>query len=102
MNSLKLKLLILPKRLCGLWNRCNNLRFQGGLMKIALGLLLAVSMLAGQNANDTPEAHVAIAKTAAGEDYQNLFTFLCAAPAPRGGGGARGGGARAGAAPQRG
>ncbi len=35
-------------------------------MRIALGLLLAVSMLAAQNANDTPEAHVAIAKTAAG------------------------------------
>jgi hypothetical protein len=30
-----------------------------------------------------PEAHVAIAKTAAGEDYQNLFNFLCAAPAQR-------------------
>jgi metallo-beta-lactamase class B len=65
-------------------------------MKIMLGLLLAVSMLAAQNANDTPEAHVAAAKTAAGEDYQNLFNFLCAVPGPRGGG--RG----AGAAPQRG
>ena len=49
-------------------------------MKIALGLLMAVSMLAAQNANDTPEAHVAIAKTAAGDDYQNLFNFLCAVP----------------------
>ena len=56
---------------------------------IALGLLLAVSILASQNANDTPEAHVAAAKTAAGEDYQNLFTFLCTVPGPRGG--ARGG-----------
>ena len=54
-------------------------------MKIALGLLLAVSMLAAQNANDTPGAHVALAKTAAGEDYQNLFNFLCAVPGPRGG-----------------
>lgn len=69
-------------------------------MKIALGLLLAASMLAAQNANDTPEAHVAIAKTAAGEDYQNLFNFLCAVPAPRGG--AVAGGGRAGAAAQRG
>src|SRR5436853_4281491 len=60
-------------------------------MKTALGLMLAVSMLAAQNANDTPEAHVAIAKAAAGEDYQNLFNFLCAAPAPRGGGGQRAG-----------
>ena len=63
-------------------------------MKIALGLLLAVSMAAAQNANDTPEAHVAIAKTAAGGDYQNLFNFLCAVPGPRGGG--RGGGQRQG------
>jgi len=56
-------------------------------MKIALGLLLAVSMLA-QNATDTPEAHVAVAKAAAGDDYQNLFNFVCAPPAaPRGGGG---------------
>jgi len=63
-------------------------------MRIALELLLAASMLAAQNANDTPEAHVAIAKTAAGEDYRNLFNFLCAVPGPRGGG--------AGAAAQRG
>ena len=63
-------------------------------MKIALGLLLSVSMLLAQT-TDTPEAHVAVAKTAAGEDYQNLFNFLCAAPGPRGGG--RGAGARAGA-----
>src|SRR5256712_721668 len=63
-------------------------------MRIALGLLLAASMHAAQNANDTPEAHVAIAKTAAGEDYRNLFNFLCAVPGPRGGG--------AGAAAQRG
>jgi metallo-beta-lactamase class B len=74
-------------------------------MKIALGLLLAVSMLAAQNANDTPEAHVAVAKTAAGADYQNLFNFLCAVPAPRGGGGGgggRGAAAGAGAGAQRG
>ena len=73
-------------------------------MKIALGLLLAVSMLAAQNANDTPEAHVALAKTAAGEDYQNLFNFLCAVPGPRGGagGGGVGRGGGAGAAAPRG
>ena len=59
-------------------------------------LLLPISMLAAQNATDTPEAHVAIAKAAAGEDYQNLFNFLCAAPAQRGGRGG-GGGAAAGA-----
>src|SRR5437762_9160999 len=60
--------------------------FRENLMKIALGLLMAVSMLAGQTANDTPEAHVAIAKTAAGDDYRNLFNFLCAVPDARGGG----------------
>jgi len=61
-------------------------------MKIAPGFLLAVSMLA-QNATDTPDAHVAIAKAAAGDDYQNLFNFVCAPPAaPRGGGGGGGGG----------
>src|SRR5436309_13838533 len=55
-------------------------------MKIALGLLMAlsmgVSMPGGQNANDTPDAHVAIARTAAGDDYRNLFNFLCAVPGP--------------------
>jgi metallo-beta-lactamase class B len=69
-------------------------------MKIALGLLLAVSMLAAQN-NDTPEAHVAVAKTAAGQDYPGLFNFLCTVPGPRGGGGA-GRGATGAAPPQRG
>jgi metallo-beta-lactamase class B len=71
-------------------------------MRIALGLLLAVSVLVAQNA-DTPEAHIAIAKTAAGEDYQNLFNFLCATPAaPRGGGAGGRGAAGAGAGAQRG
>src|SRR5262245_10508057 len=74
---------------------------EGFLMKIVLGLLLMASMLAAQTATDTPDAHVATAKAAAGEDYQNLFNFLCAAPAQRGGGGARGA-APAGAAPARG
>ena len=53
---------------------------------------------------DTPDAHVALARTAAGDTYQNLFNFLCAAPAPRGegagavprGGGPPGGGRSAG------
>jgi metallo-beta-lactamase class B len=71
-------------------------------MKIALGSLMAASMVVsivgGQNANDTPEGHVAIAKTAAGGDYQNLFSFLCTVPVARGGGpgGAAGGGQRQG------
>jgi metallo-beta-lactamase class B len=68
-------------------------------MKIALGMLLAVSMLVGQIArNDDPELHVGVAKTAAGDDYRNLFNFLCTVPAARGGGpgGAPGGGQRQG------
>ena len=74
-------------------------------MKIQLGWLIAVSMgvsvLGGQNANDTPEAHIALAKTAAGDDYRNLFNFLCAVPGARGGGqrGAPGGVPGAAAAP---
>jgi len=74
-------------------------------MKIQLGWLIAVSMgvsvLGGQNANDTPEAHIALAKTAAGDDYRNLFNFLCAVPGARGGGqrGAPGGAPGAAAAP---
>src|SRR5262245_39262828 len=64
-------------------------------MRIALGLLLtvSVSLLAAQTPTDTPEAHVELAKAAAGEDYQNLFNFMCAAPGGRGGG--RGAGAAA-------
>ena len=63
-------------------------------MPIAVGLLLAVSMQAAQAPpTDTPDAHVAAAKVAAGEDYQNLFNFMCAAPGGRGGG--RGTGASA-------
>jgi len=64
-------------------------------IKTAMGLLLATSMLAAQNAPDTPDAHVAAAKVAAGDDYQNLFNFVCAAPAQRGGAGrGQGGGGR--------
>jgi metallo-beta-lactamase class B len=50
-------------------------------MRIALGLLLAVIPLTAQ---DTPDAHIAAAKAAAGEDFQNLFTFQCNGPGPRG------------------
>lgn len=59
-------------------------------MKITLGLLLAVSSVMAQDANDTPEAHVAAAKAAAGDDFQNLFNFQCNGPGP---GGQRGGAA---------
>jgi metallo-beta-lactamase class B len=66
--------------------------------KIVMGLLLSGSMLAAQNATDTPDAHVSAAKTAAGDEYTNLFNFVCAPPAaPRGGGaGGRGAGQGAG------
>ncbi len=59
-------------------------------MRTTLCLLLAVSTLAAQDANDTPEAHVAAAKAAAGDDFQNLLAFQCNGPG-RAGGGQRGG-----------
>ena len=43
---------------------------------------LRADALAGQ----APEVHVARAKAAAGNDYQNLFNFLCTVPTPRGSG----------------
>lgn len=77
-------------------------------MRIAIGLLLAASLLPAQ---DTPDAHIAAAKAAAGDDFQNLFQFQCYGPgpggprggagAPRGGGGQRAGGRRAAGPPDR-
>jgi metallo-beta-lactamase class B len=52
-------------------------------MRIALGLLLAASTLSAQE-SDTPDAHIAAAKAAAGQDFQNLFTFQCYGPGPGG------------------
>jgi len=77
-------------------------------MKIRLGLLLAlsVSMVAAQTPGNTPEAHVALAQAAAGDDFQPLFTFVCTGPGPQAGGqGAqrgRGGGQGAADGAQRG
>lgn len=51
------------------------------LPTVALVVVMGAAILAGQNP-DTPDAHVARAKTAAGNDYQNLFNFLCAPPRP--------------------
>lgn len=81
-------------------------------MKIASILLPAsilVSILAAQSANDTADAHIAAAKAAAGDDFQNLFNFQCYGPgpggqraapgAPAGRGAARGGGQGGGRAP---
>jgi len=65
-------------------------------MRIAPGLLLAVLTLAAQDANDTPDAHVAAAKAAAGEDFQNLFNFQCYGPGPGGQRAAVGAGAQRG------
>jgi metallo-beta-lactamase class B len=66
-------------------------------MKIMPGLLLAALMLVAQ---DTPDAHFAAAKAAAGEDFQNLYEFQCNGPGPGGpraaAGAARGGGRGAG------
>src|ERR1700691_1723521 len=59
-------------------------RLHGGFMRIVLALLLAASPLPAQGANDTPDAHIAAAKAAAGEDFQNLFNFQCYGPGPGG------------------
>ncbi len=52
-------------------------------MRIAFGLLAVVS-LAAQNVSDTADAHIAAAKAAAGDDFQNLFNFQCYGPGPGG------------------
>src|SRR5579863_3842253 len=84
-------------------------------MKLATGFLLGVSTLAAQNTNDAAAAaHFAAAKTAAGDDFQNLFNFQCYGPGPGGqrtppgavpsaqaGRGAGRGGGRAGGPPER-
>jgi metallo-beta-lactamase class B len=46
-----------------------------------LGLLFAVCTLPAQ---DTPDAHIAAAKAAAGADFENLFQFQCYGPGPGG------------------
>jgi metallo-beta-lactamase class B len=48
-------------------------------MRLVFGLLLAVATLAAQD-----DAHIAAAKAAAGDDFQNLFQFQCNGPGPRG------------------
>jgi metallo-beta-lactamase class B len=83
-------------------------------MRIALGLLFGVSILAAQHTqedtHDSPDAHFAAAKTAAGEDFENLLQFQCYGPgpadprvAPSGGptGGPRAGGPRPAGPPER-
>ena len=68
-------------------------------MKIALSWLFAFSVLSAQNSNGTPEAHIAAAKAAAGDDFQNLLQFQCYGPGPggqRAAPGARGGPRRQG------
>ena len=64
-------------------------------MMAVAGLVATVAeTLSGQTTDD----HVSRARAAAGTEYQNLFNFLCAIPAARGGGPA-GGGRRGGGAP---
>ena len=53
-------------------------------MKLATGFLLGVSTLIAQDVNDAAAAHIAAAKTAAGEDFQNLLNFQCYGPGPGG------------------
>src|SRR5262245_40308341 len=63
-------------------------------MTFALGLILGASLLTAQTAGTTPDAHIAVAKTAAGQDFVNLFNTLCGVPEPAGRG--QGGGQRQG------
>jgi metallo-beta-lactamase class B len=83
-------------------------------MRIALSLLLGVSILAAQHTQEdthnSPDAHFAAAKAAAGEDFENLLQFQCYGPgpvdprvAPSGGpaGGPRAGGPRPSGPPER-
>ena len=50
------------------------------ITSIAFSVLSCAALLTGQSASDTPDAHVAIARSAAGTAYQNLFNFLCTVP----------------------
>ena len=63
-----------------------------------MGLVVAVAMAAAQ---DTPEEHIAAAKAAAGDDFQNLFQFQCYGPGPGGRRGGAGAGARRAGGPRR-
>jgi metallo-beta-lactamase class B len=65
-------------------------------MRTALGLLLAAVVVPAQEANETAKAHIAAAKAAAGEDFQNLFEFQCYGPGPGGPRAAAGTGAQRG------
>ena len=73
------------------------MRYAAGLVVgvvLSLGAIGGAALVAAQNATGTPDAHISRARAAAGDEYQNLFNFLCAAPAsvtatagrPRGGG----------------
>jgi metallo-beta-lactamase class B len=53
-------------------------------MKLATSFLLGVSTLAAQDVGNPADAHIAAAKTAAGEDFQNLLNFQCYGPGPGG------------------
>jgi metallo-beta-lactamase class B len=52
-------------------------------MKILSGLLLAGLSLAAQNATNASDPHIAAARAAAADDFQNLFNFQCNGPGPR-------------------
>ena len=63
-------------------------------LMVAFALLAGCAAIVARQSDDTAEAHIARARTAAGDDYQNLFNFLCTVPAARGSGpgpGPRGG-----------
>jgi len=57
-------------------------------------LLLAFSTLSAQDTNNSAGTHIAAAKAAAGEDFENLFQFQCYGPGPGGPRAAPGAGAQ--------
>jgi metallo-beta-lactamase class B len=59
-----------------------NLKFWSAGLVLASALGLAGASVLGQSAPDSVEAHVAAAKTAAGQEHTAVFNSLCAAPAP--------------------
>ena len=61
------------------------------MRKLSIAFVLGLSVAVAP-AQDTPEAHIAVARAAAGQEYTALFNTLCTATAaaPRGQGGQRG------------
>ncbi len=74
------------------------------LRKLPALLLAVTALLLTAAAQENPDAHIAAAKAAAGDDFPNLLQFQCYGPGPggpRAGAGARRGGPRRAGPPER-